>query len=70
MAFSRSAVALLMLSSAMSAVVDCTYEAGTGVTYDLNPLQNNEQDYRILDRLGATGNRTYPILTRDESLGS
>lgn len=47
MAFSRSAVALLMLSIAMSAVVDCTYEAGTGVTYDLNPLQNNEQDYRF-----------------------
>lgn len=51
-----------MFSVAMSASVDCTYEAGTGVTYDLNPLKNDNQDYRILDRLGATGNKTYPFL--------
>ena len=62
MAFSRFAVGLVMLSVAMSASVDCTYEAGTGVTYDLNPLKNDNQDYRILDRLGATGNKTYPFL--------
>ncbi|KAM7457818.1 hypothetical protein BLSTO_01416 [Blastocystis sp. subtype 1] len=50
-------IALLAVVSSTS--VDCTFEATTGVNFDLSPLRNDKEDYRIWDHLQSTTNQTF-----------
>ncbi|KNB44173.1 hypothetical protein JH06_1902 [Blastocystis sp. subtype 4] len=43
----------------MAATASCNYEAQKGLTFDLSPLMNNQQDYYVYDHLGVTGNKTF-----------
>ncbi len=49
-------IALLAVVSSTS--VDCTFEATTGVNFDLSPLRNDKEDYRVWDHLQSTTNQT------------
>lgn len=52
-------VSVVLLSMIQSVAIQCTYEASDGIHYDLSPLINDKEDYRVLDYLGASGNNTY-----------
>lgn len=49
-------IALLTVVSSTS--IDCVYRAAEGVNFDLSPLRNDKEDYRIWDHLQATVNQT------------
>lgn len=49
---------IALLAAVSSTSVDCTFEATTGVNFDLSPLRNDKEDYRIWDHLQSTTNQT------------
>lgn len=50
--------ALALLTVVSSTAIDCVFKAREGVTIDLTPLMNNEQDYRVWDHLQSSVNQT------------
>ena len=50
--------ALALLTVVSSTAIDCVFKAKEGVTIDLTPLMNNEQDYRVWDHLQSSVNQT------------
>ena len=50
--------ALALLTVVSSTAIDCVFKAQEGVTIDLTPLMNNEQDYRVWDHLQSSVNQT------------
>lgn len=56
--FSQLIAFLAVISVVTAATASCTYNADTGLNFDLSPLMNNEQDYYVYDHLQVTGNRT------------
>ena len=39
---------LAVISVVMAATASCNYEAQKGLTFDLSPLMNNQQDYYVI----------------------